>query len=63
MEAGVIEPSSRELAIHVMFATKKYGRIMFCIDYRSLKGATIVESYPMPILDDCMDSIGDVYLL
>ena len=42
-----------------MFAPKKDGRLRFCIDYRKLNLMTIKDSYPIPRMDECIDSLGN----
>ena len=58
LKAGVIEPSQSEWAAPVLFAPKKDGKLRFCIDYRRLNSMTIRDSYPLPRMDDCIDSLG-----
>ena len=31
----------------------------FCIDYRRLSVVTVKDSYPIPRMDDCLDSLGE----
>jgi hypothetical protein len=31
----------------------------FCIDYRMLNTVTVRDSYPLPRMDECIDSLGD----
>ena len=59
LAAGVIEPSNSEWAAPVLFAPKKDDRLRFCIDYRKLNTMTIKDSYPLPRMDECIDSLGD----
>ena len=59
LKAGVIEPSNSEWAAPVLFAPKKDGRLRFCIDYRRLNTITVKDSYPIPRMDECIDSLGD----
>jgi hypothetical protein len=55
---GVIEPSTSEWAAPIVLIPKPDGSLMFCIDYRKLNEVTIRESYPLPRMDDCLDSLG-----
>ena len=59
LEAGVIEPSNSEWAAPVLFAPKKDGKLRFCIDYRKLNTMTVKDSYPLPRMDECIDTLGD----
>ena len=59
IEANVIEPAQSEWASPIVFAPKKDGTLRFCVDYRKLNAATIADTYPLPRIDDCLDSLGD----
>lgn len=41
------------------FRTKKDRNRRFCVEYRRLNLATLADTYPLPRLDDCIDSFGD----
>lgn len=58
LEAGVIEPAVSEWAAPVLFVPKKDGQLRFCVDYRRLNEMTLKDSYPLPRMDDCIDSLG-----
>ena len=60
--AGVIEPASTEWASPIVFVPKKDGELRFCIDYRKLNAMTVRDSYPIPRMDECIDSLGDATL-
>ena len=59
LKAGVIEPSNSEWAAPVLLAPKKDGRLRFCIDYSRLNTITVKDSYPIPRMDECIDSLED----
>ena len=56
LEAGVIEPTTSEWASPL---PKTDGSFRFCIDYRRLNEKTVADPYPLPRMDDCLDSLGD----
>ena len=59
LEARVIEPATSEWASPVVLVPKKDGSLSFCIDYRRLNTKKIADAYPLPRMDDCLDSLGD----
>ena len=59
LAAGVIEPSSADWASPVVFVPKKYGTLRFCVDYMKLNAVTRRDSYPLPRMDECIDSLGE----
>jgi hypothetical protein len=59
MRAGVIEPATSECSSPVLLVPKPDGSMRFCIDYRRLNTVTVRDSYLLPRMDDCIDSIGD----
>jgi hypothetical protein len=59
LRAGVIEPATSEWASPVVLVLKPDGFMRFCIDYRRLNTVTVRDSYPLPRMDECIDSLGD----
>ena len=59
LQEGVIEPASSEWASPVVLVPKKDGSLRFCVDYRRLNKLTRRDSYPIPRMDECIDSLGD----
>jgi len=59
LEAGVIRPSTSEWASPVVVVPKKDGSPRFCVDYRRLNAVTRKDSYPIPRMEDCFDSLED----
>jgi hypothetical protein len=59
LKAGVIDPSTAEWASPVVLVPNPDGSMRFCIDYRSLNALTLKDSYPLPRMDECIDSLGD----
>mgnify|MGYP003465558827 FL=1 len=59
LDMDVIEPSSGPWSAPVVLIPKPDGFILFCIDYRKLNAVTTNDSYALPRVDDCLDSLGD----
>jgi len=59
LEADVIEPTSSEWGFPVVLVAKKDGALRFCVDYRLLNDVMEKDSYPLPRIDECIDSKGE----
>lgn len=59
----VIEPAKTEWALPVVFVPKKNGNIRICVNYHRLSALTIRDSYPMPGMDECIDSLRDATII
>ena len=59
IKAGIIVPSKSEWASPPLLVKKADGGTRFCIDYRELNKRTIKDSYPLPLIEDCLDVLAD----
>jgi len=55
---GIIEPASSPWASNVVLVRKKDGTLRFCIDYRQLNAITVKDSYPLPLIDNCLNALA-----
>ena len=58
IDAGKVVPSSSPYASPVVLVRKKDGTLRLCIDYRRLNELTIKDAFPLPRIDDSLDSLG-----
>ena len=56
---NVIEPTTCEWASPIVLVPKPDGSLRFCVDYRRLNAITVPDTYPLPRMDECIDSLGD----
>ena len=63
LEKGLIRPSSSPWGSPVLFVPKPGGQWRMCIDYRLLNNVTKKDAYPLPRIQDCLDTIGKAQYL
>ena len=57
LRMGIIKPSASEYSSPIVLVKKHDGSIRFCIDYRKLNSVTIKDNYPMPLIEERLNSI------
>ncbi|GFT76153.1 retrovirus-related Pol polyprotein from transposon 17.6 [Trichonephila clavipes] len=57
-ENDIIEPSLSPWASPIVLVRKKDGSTRFCVDYRKLNDVTKKDSYPLPRIDDTLDTLS-----
>lgn len=58
LQAGVIVPSSSPWSASVVMVDKHDGTHRLCVDYRRLNSITVRDSYPLPRIQDILDSLS-----
>jgi hypothetical protein len=59
LKQNIISPSDSPWSAPVVVAKKKDGKFRFCVDYRQLNKVTIKDNFPLPRIDDLLDTFGD----
>src|SRR5947207_603078 len=58
LQQGLIERAKGPWASPVVLARKKNGKLRFCVDYRALNKVTKKDEYPLPRIEEMLDSLG-----
>ena len=57
LESGTIRPSQSAWCNAVILVRKKDGGLHFCIDFQCLNACTKKESYPLPQIQEALESL------
>ena len=55
---GSIRPSTSPWASPIVLVRKKNGKVRPCVDYRKLNAVTKKDAFPLPRIQDCLDSVS-----
>jgi transposase InsO family protein/predicted aspartyl protease len=58
LAAKVIEPAQSPWQSNVLLVPKRDNTFRFTVDYRSVNNITVKDSYALPRIDACLDSLG-----
>ena len=58
LDIDFIEPSQSDWSSPYILVPKPGGTFRMCTDYRKMNSVTKTNSFPVPRIDDCIDSIG-----
>ena len=58
LRIGVIQPSVSEWSSPPVLVRKKDGGVRWCIDYRALNEVTRKDVFPLPLIEECIDTLS-----
>ncbi|VDI15382.1 Hypothetical predicted protein [Mytilus galloprovincialis] len=58
LQSETVIPSHSEWSAPVVLVRKKDGGIRWCIDYRKINAVTSKDSYPLPNIEECLDTLA-----
>src|SRR5881275_1828714 len=59
LEQDLIQPSTSPWSFPVVVVKKKNGKFRFCVNYKPLNDVTKKDNYPLPRIDEILDSLKD----
>ena len=60
LDAGVIQESTSEWASVPVLVRKRDGSVRYCVDFRGINSLSVKDSYPLPLIEECLDTLSGV---
>ncbi len=58
LKTGFIRPSKSPASALILFDKKPDGSLCLCVDYQGLNNLTIKNWYPLPLISEVLDRLG-----
>ena len=59
LKQDLIQPSTSPWLFPVVIVKKKNGQLRFCVNYKPLNDVTKKDNYPLPWIDEILDSLNE----
>src|SRR2546430_17565643 len=59
LEQDLIQPSTSPWLFSIVVVKKKNGKFQFCVNYKLLNDITKKDNYPLPRIDELLDSLHE----
>ena len=63
LKAGIIVESESDWASPVTLVRKRDGGVRWCVDYRKLNSCCVKDAFPLPRIEDCLDTLAGTQFL
>lgn len=58
LDSDIISPSNSPSSSLIVLVKKRNGQFRFCVEYRKLNAVTTKDCYPLPRIDETLDSMA-----
>jgi hypothetical protein len=58
LEAGVVGESNSDWSAAPVLVRKRDGKVRYCVDFRPLNNVTVKDAFPLPLIEECLDTLS-----